>query len=233
MDNDRQDAGRRDVPWSFVLDPAANAKVLGDVQRRGLHAARLLADRVVAGLDRLDDATGQPEGAGAEPGRPGDPVTDLVQAWSRVLVRTLEAFGDGDATGPGTEPPAPDRGQDRRYLVDLAGHPAYGPLRLSGGAGSPSAAEVSLRNSGTAPIGPLRPHLADLRSSDGESLPGSVVRFEPATLADVGPQSEARVTVTVHLEDPVPAGSYRSVLLIAGAPEVAVPVDLRVQPAPS
>ena len=32
------------LPWGFILDPAANRRALGDVQERGLRAARDLAD---------------------------------------------------------------------------------------------------------------------------------------------------------------------------------------------
>ncbi|MBV8463691.1 MAG: hypothetical protein JO368_10380 [Acidimicrobiales bacterium] len=237
MTNEPEQSGR-ELPWAFVLDPSANARALNDVQRRGLHAARVLADRVVAGLDRFDDATSGPgtsaKGAttsGASPGG-GDPVMDLVQAWSRLLTRSLEVFGSGTGvdSAPRGEDPGPAAaatradvgGGDTKWTLDAD---EKGQLRQD--------ARLDLVNSSSRPVGPLRFHLGDLRSPDGASIPSSMLQFAPSSISELRPGATATVRLLLSLPEPVEAGTYRGVILLDGAEDTSVALCLRVTSSPA
>jgi hypothetical protein len=45
------DEGTGESPWVSMLDPAANARALGEIQRRGLRAAGELVDRLIGAVD--------------------------------------------------------------------------------------------------------------------------------------------------------------------------------------
>jgi hypothetical protein len=243
MHDEREDRASRGLPWAFVLDPVANARVISDVQRRGLHAARLLVDQVVSNLDRVND--GSAPSSGGPPGDPGsgpDPVTDLVRAWSRLLSRSMEAFetsGTSAAGGPagtGTSDGAARTGQHGGAMtIDVAAGGDMGTLAVNadekGAFTEP--VELWLHNPSHEQVGPLRIHLGDLHSPEGSVVPNSVVGFEPATLDELPFGAKQRVTVTLSFPEPLPPGVYRSVIQIAGLPDLSIPVRLSIHPAPS
>jgi hypothetical protein len=111
------DTSSGDVPWLSILDPTANARALGEIQRRGLHAAGELVDRLIGAVDgeRHEDpaaSAGSPvaaeptpadgtDGANGSDGdalpttRPsvhGSPSADLMQVWMDVFQRGLQAM---------------------------------------------------------------------------------------------------------------------------------------------
>ena len=227
MADDGEDTPRSDLPWSFVLDPVANARAIGDVQRRGLHAARVLIDRVVANLDRLDDASGQGTASSGGSTEAADPMIDLVQAWSKVLSRTMGAFGATatDDRSDHAEPSPP-----HSTSIDLTGHGTGRPIRLDADEKGAlrSAPHLELRNPSSEPVGPLQIHLGDLRSPDGELIPSPALHFEPASFEAVPPGEHRTVDLTLTSSTATEPGVYRGLLQIAGAPNVAVPVHLSV-----
>lgn len=227
MHDEHGDDGLRALPWAFVLDPAANAHALGDVQRRGVHAARLLVDRVVAGLDRLDGAgSEEPRTPLGDAGASPEPVMELVQAWSRLLGRTLEAFGAGAVA----RPPARGRGHEAVDVDVVTGRHA-GVLGIDVEKGvTQRPTRLYLGNPSAASVGPLRVHVGELRTSEGESLPSSVLEFDPGCVAELPPDGDVTVAVTATLPEPVAPGTYRSVVQVAGAPAVSVPISVTVRP---
>ena len=86
------------LPWAFVLDPAANAASLGDVQRRGLEAARQLVDRAIARsgptADARSDRPSREDHSGAEP-QPGDPLVELIRCWTELTAQVLSRLAQG------------------------------------------------------------------------------------------------------------------------------------------
>ncbi|HXW33922.1 MAG TPA: hypothetical protein VEJ87_05035 [Acidimicrobiales bacterium] len=115
------------LPWAFVLDPAANAKALGEVQRRGLRAARELVDRVVASIDGPDAPFGPfgPFGAngasGFPAGAPQDlPLAEVIQVWWDLVARAIAAVA-----GEGAAPVQPDQSSYPPY----SGEDVYPPSR--------------------------------------------------------------------------------------------------------
>ena len=86
------------LPWAFVLDPAANAAALNEVQRRGLDAARRLIDRAIAGSDQAATG-GSPEPNGRRP--PGEDtqqpelLAELIHCWTELTRQVLAKLAEG------------------------------------------------------------------------------------------------------------------------------------------
>jgi hypothetical protein len=74
----------------------------------------------------------------------------------------------------------------------------------------------------------LRLHSGDLRAHDGSTLPASALRFDPPSLDELSARSSRGVVVVADVADEVPGGAYRGVLLVAGAPEVWLPIVVTV-----
>jgi hypothetical protein len=74
----------------------------------------------------------------------------------------------------------------------------------------------------------LRLHAGDLRAHDGSTLPASALRFDPPSLDELPARSSRGVIVTADVADGLPAGVYRGVLLVAGAPDVWLPIVVTV-----
>jgi hypothetical protein len=96
------------------------------------------------------------------------------------------------------------------------------------GPGRTGSAEVWLHNGTGEPRTGLRLHCGDLRAHDGSTLPASVLRFDPASLDELPARSSRGVVVVAEVADGVPGGAYRGVLLVAGAPDVWLPIVVTV-----
>jgi hypothetical protein len=238
MHDEGEDRAARGLPWGFVLDPVANARAISDVQRRGLRAARHLVDQVVSNLDRVDEGsvsspswtTGDSDGA-------ADPVTDLVRSWTRLVSRTMDAFEpSGTGATDGRARTSAGGGRPGRpgapMTVDVTAGGDRGPLGLvadeKGALSRP--AELWLHNPSPGRIGPLRMHVGDLRSPDGIVVPSSVLEFDPETLEVLPARAKQVVALTLTLLEPLPPGVYRSVIQVAGAPDLSIPFRLSIHP---
>ena len=196
---ERQDhnADRDGLPWAFVLDPAANARALGDIQRRGFEAARQLVDRIVP---MVDDAWGpRPDHAGRkahpDPAPAGDTLQELVRSWTELTVRVMVQLAEARGR-PGRD----DAGRTGGHTVsvDLSDDRHRARLRLrSDPSGRLSAApELWLHNPSAQPLGPVRIAVDDLCTPAGQTLDGDRIRFEPSDIGEIAARSARGTVVT-------------------------------------
>jgi len=257
----RHDNGGGELPWLSILDPTANARALGEIQRRGLRAAGELVDRLIGAVDgeghehpaaagspapaeptHVDGVDGANGSDGNTPGPPrpsvpGSPSADIIQVWMDLFQRGMQAMAatvrpDG-ALGPGGESIATaDVGRGTATGAVHLSVVAGGSGDLPGGSDGPArrrgSAEVWLHNGTAEPMIGLRLHTGDLRAHDGSTLPSSGLRFDPPSLDELPARSSRGVVVVADVGDDVPGGVYRGVLLVAGAPDVWLPIVLTV-----
>jgi hypothetical protein len=219
------------LPWGFVLDPAANVRALGDVQRRGLQAARELVDRVVSTIDH----SGSPPDASRNGARSTGaeqkvPLGDLMQAWWELAARVMAAVPTTGST-PSSRP-APGEGS---IEVDVTGVSLPTPWRLradtSGRLLVP--AELWLHNPSSHPVGPIRLSVGDLRASVGTLLGPGCLRFDPSEVVDLPARSARGVVMTLSAGEPLVPGTYRGLVQADGAPNLWVTLEIAVEREPS
>ena len=214
-------------PGSFGPFQALTA--LTDVQRLGLDAATEvvrgfadLLDTQPPGTPPTPDPAGDREPTGGrEPANGHEP--DLAQL--RVIVaRALDLYAD--LVRRSFEGYADLMDQMLRSRgVQLDSGPG-GLLTLQGAAGTRATATVWMHNT-TARQASAEPCLTDLASHDGQVVPASAGRFQPAVLT-IGPGASTSATVEVALGHVAP-GVYRGHVLARGLPDVALPVRLLVR----
>lgn len=235
-------------PWSAALDPAANMRVLGDIQRRGLDAAGEIVERLVAAVDGDDTAHANPgDDAQAEGG--STDLDSLVDLWAVLAKRSLHALvrlaASADAGSPAGDRGPSGAAPGRVVTVDVVGGSAPEALRLTasrarpvpGDSAAPEdeatpevAAEVWLHNGTAEPRSDIRLHCSELRAHDGSELRAEVV-FEPEVIEQIPARSSRGVVVAVRaLDDGAVAGVYRGVVLAAGLPDVWLAVEVLVEP---
>jgi len=226
-DEHSRDPGER-LPWGFVLDPAANARALGDVQRRGLEAARELVERVASTLNPPGgDPVARPSPARSTNGQ--NPVVgDLVQGWWEVAGRVLTELAGTPDPPPGR--PAPEG----RAEVDVnsGDRPAVWRIQAEPDGSLIGSGELWLRNPQPSPVGPLRLGVGDLRTPAGTLISSGCVVFEPAEAAELPARSARGFVVSLDVENPLEPGAYRGVVQAEGAPRLWVPVELTVAGGP-
>jgi hypothetical protein len=257
------DDGGSESTWVSMLDPAANARALGEIQTRGLRAAGELVDRLIGAVDgerrqrptasagsatdssgtsapaNADDARDGSNGSAGRRGPPpgaGSPPADLVHAWMDVFQRGLQVM---------TAMTRPERASARGESIataDVGRGTVTGAVHVAVGADGPGdvpagserppgrtgSAEVWLHNGTAEPRTGLRLHCGDLRAHDGSTLPASALRFDPPSLDELSARSSRGVVVVADVADEVPGGEYRGVLLVAGAPDVWLPIVVTV-----
>src|ERR1700722_13607894 len=219
-------AGER-LPWGFVLDPTANATALGDVQRRGVEAARELTERVASTINHAGDERGVAHANGATGPEAGQspPVGDFVQDWWEAAARLLTEL----AGGPG--PPGGRTSAESTTEVDVHGTSRAPVWRVqadsNGRLMAPS--ELWLRNAQPRPIGPLRIGAGDLRAPDGALISSRGLRFGPRDLPEVPARSGRGVVETLVAETPPEPGTCRGVVQAEGAPNLWITLELTVQ----
>jgi len=247
----RQDEGTGESPWMSMLDPTANARALGEIQRRGLRAAGELVDRLIGAVDGdgredpaasgdgVDGADGSPRRVARSPDGSvaGSPPADLLQLWMDVFQRGLQAMAamarpDGaHATGGGPIATA-DVGRGTVtgavHLTVSADRPGEGPAGSNRPLGRTGSAEVWLHNGTAEARSGLRLHSGALRAHDGSTLPASALRFDPPSLDELPARSSRGVVVVADVAGGVPGGVYRGVLLVSGAPDVWLPIVVEV-----
>jgi hypothetical protein len=187
---------------------------------------------------------GAPPGTLRRPLAPGVPSADLLHAWVDLFQRGLQAMAAVARTNGGLAP-----GGESIATADVGRGTATGAVRLTirgggsddrpgasderaGGSDGPSgrsgSTEVWLHNGTSEPMLGLRLHSADLRSHDGSTLPASCIGFDPPSLDELPARSSRGVLVVADVGADVPGGVYHGVLLVAGAPDVWLPVIVTV-----
>jgi hypothetical protein len=235
----RDQDDRREVdpllPWSFVLDPAANARALGEVQRRGLRAARELVERVTSTMDRPEHR-GQPLGrtpadtGSDDPGArtPIDIYSQLVQGWWEFTASMVGAFLPNWSAEPSdySEPP-----RDTAPTVDVTRASGLDLWRLQvdptgwvrrGG-------QLWLQNPSPDPIGGLFLSVSDLRADSGPAIGSSRVCLDPSSISVLSARSARSVLIELRPERRMAPGTHRGLLLIEGAIDLQIPIEIEVR----
>jgi hypothetical protein len=217
------------APWSSVFDPVANARALEQIQRRGLRAAGELVDRLVSVVDGARDGGVAANGDGMSSSEGESPGVDLIGVWAGLVTQTLQAMARlSVADAPSTQQPT-----GGPVWVDVVTGRGSGSFELAAETDDPAriSGEIWLHNASGRAVGPLRLHVGELRSSDGATVRGRSVRFEPATVAELPARSSRGVRASIRATGAPAAGRYRGLLQAEGAPGVAVPVELTISDA--
>jgi hypothetical protein len=222
------------LPWAFVLDPAANAAALGEVQRRGLDAARRLVDRALARSDRSADrdppGPGDPDGRGRREEEHHQPelVTELIRCWTELTAQVLAKLAEDRPC-----PPPAETDEDQRTAVAVDGSGGRASIRLGldddAGGRLHAASEILLDNPLDRTVGPLILRVFDLHTADGRELGGGCVTFDPPVLDELAAGSSRVVGVTVSADRRMAAGTYRGVIQCVGAPAFSLTLQVEVK----
>jgi hypothetical protein len=203
-DGDGDPGARRSIPR---FDPVAGMRAMADVQADGLRAAAELIERMVRS---------EPDGRLAPAS--GADASALVNAWTDLLGRTVEALTGPSGSGAVT--------------ADVATGP--GPLlRVSApGAETPEdkRAEVWLHNGSFGAVGPLTLHCGQLSDCEGNVLDGAAVRFDPPDVEVLPPRSNRAVVVSVTAPGSATPGTYRGTIQARGAPGLWLPLEAVIGP---
>ena len=239
------------LPWAFVLDPAANARALGEVQRRGLNAARELVERVASAVDRPENARqpfGWPAGGAGSNGAggqtPPELVNRLMQGWWELTMNTMTAFLPNWTGGPPNHdrrpgPGSPGRNGSREDpagphdpapTVDVT--PESGPviwhLEVDSDGSLHRGGQLWLRNPSPKPLGFLRLSVSDLRADSGATIASSQVCLDPSSVKKFPARSARGVEVELRLDGRVASGTYRGVVRGDGAVDLHIPIEIEV-----
>ena len=182
---------------------------MADIGRLGFDTAAAVIERILDLSRRAGDLSVPLLAPTAE----GDParrlradaerLIDLYAEWTRALVdRALEAAATTTTTGP-------------EVLV-------LGPVEPGGTAAATAWLHVLEADGTTAAL-----RCTDLTGHDGEVVPAGSVGFEPPAL-DTSASPSHQVRVNVDVATGTAPGRYHGHLLVAGLPEVALPVRLDV-----
>ena len=229
--------GLPDLPWSFMFDPIANARALSDVQRRGLEASRKLVDRMLSSIEPREHASNgagdlRPSDGFGPPGAPGPSapwasLQVISEGWIEFLARTMSVMarlpgtnGSHGTDGVGHTPAA----EACLDVDDSAGAAITLNITVDGEA---QPVELWMRNLGPNPVGPIRVHAGELRSSDGRVLPSGTVTFQPDTV-ELPPRSTRGVTVSIGDCTDVATETYRGIIQVAGVPRVSAVLEVTV-----
>ncbi|WP_099021779.1 hypothetical protein [Mycolicibacterium palauense] len=237
-----KDGSMSEVPWALVFDPAANVRALGEIQARGFRAAAELVDRFVNLSDRRSPSPEQPQTAGAPESHAGagpeshagagpesragagpesradtrPEVDRLVASW-KGIVEQLAGSLRGTVTANAGGAPS----------VDLSGAAAHGRVDLSGGVPGAAGAEVWLHNPGATDHGTVELRSGDLLAHDGNVIDAARVSFDPAAVP-MPARCSRGVTIRVDIAENTAPGSYHGTLLVAGHPDLWLPLVVTV-----
>jgi hypothetical protein len=230
MDDDEREHPEPDHPepdhpddqgdlWSAAFDPAANLRVLGDIQRRGMRAAGEIVERLIANVD--GPARSGSSGSSSSSSSSSADLGAGVDMWVEMAKRSIDVVSRLATAGkapPATRVDVEDRGEQETIVLRA---------RRSG-QGEP--AEIWLHNGTAEARDDLRLHCGDLRSSDATVLPGGLV-FDPETVAELPARSSRGITVGLAPgAGGATPGTYRGVVMVTGLPDVWLPVTVIVDP---
>ncbi len=230
--DDRSGKGS-ELPWAFVLDPSANAKALGDVQRHGLGAARELVERVVSSIDHFGKAATEATSSDqrSSDSKANPLLVSLVEAWWELAGQAMAVFGEF----PGPRPEGPEASATRQrpeqpVVVDLTGEHGRPVLHLLAGPNGQIDDHLVLwfHNPSSDPVGPFGLVCEGLQSSQGDRIQGRSIRFDPGELDSVPPRSAREVSLSICGEQGIEPGTYLGVIAVEGAPRVSVDLEILV-----
>ena len=216
--SDDQDRPANRPWWVDALDPVENLRTLANVQDFGRLAAEELADRLLARGD----------------GRPGGSGGDVADADLDELTRRLQAEA-ARAAGAWVnlvEVLAAMTGVLAGRLAgrdeaERPGGPA--PLRLeAAGPGAEATGVFYVHNTAPVPVASARPHCAPPRSHLGPELAAGAVRFDPEVLEPLPARSSCGIEVRACVPPGTAPGTYVSVVLVSGVPELYLPLQVTV-----
>ncbi len=225
--------GEPGLPWAFAIDPVANVRALGEVQRRGLHAASQAVDRLLTsmgpeGVPRTSaaaDSSADSSGSDSE-------VRRLAGLWTELVTRGFaEIMRMGRSEGSDGSVPTHAGDAEPPVWVDLGSGRSVGSVELVADASGSirSSGEMWLFNSAGDPRGPIRLHAGELRSPNGCPVPTVTVLFDPPVIEELPGRSGRAVDVSLcEVDAPVP-GLYRGLIQAAGAPAVTIKIELTIE----
>jgi hypothetical protein len=217
---------------SFASDPPpfdsmANIRALGDIQRRGLEAANVIAGRLIEQIDRGGPLFGaEPSVTRANGDQPLGTRAgmDLMNQYFSLMSSFFGALF-GAPTG---------RDNSFRSVDTPTSSVAADPVTLSPTpAGSRAEGELWLHNRSGSPVADVRVHSGDLRRHDGAAVPASVLRFDPELVEELPDLTSRGIRVTVDVPEGTPPGRYWGTLLAANLPDLWLPIELDVLATPS
>ena len=222
------------LPWAFVLDPAANAAAMTEVQRQGLDAARRLVGRAIA---RSDQSTRRgpagPEGRRrtTEGPPPRELVGEVIRCWTELTTQVLAKLAED---GEDPRPAESESERDERAAVPIDGSGLHDRIRirLEGGAkgGLHAASEFWLSNPSDRSVGPVDLRVDDLHTPDGHKLASSSVRFDPPVIEELAPGSTRMVGLTASIVRRLAPGTYRGIIQSEGAPAFVLGLEVELLP---
>ena len=223
----KPDAG---LPWGFILDPAANAKALGQVQRQGLRAARELVERVVSTID----GTGHVPFSGSGHGERDDlfegaPVGEYVRAWWELTVQILSTLTGATDVATPAHLRTPLAG-DGPITVDVnAGpHPFHWRLKADPKGQFEGSTELWLVNSSASSVENFRLLSGDLRTTEGANIKSSRVTFDPL-MEHLPARSSRAVTLALRVDRELAPGVYRGVVQAQSSPHTCITLEIVVE----
>jgi len=228
VDDEREQPDETGDLWSAAFDPAANLRVLGDIQRRGLRAAGEIVERLITNVDGAPSSTSSSSSSSSGEGGKGA-AADLgagVDMWVEMAKRSLDVVARLATTAGGRPQPEP-----APTLVDVEGTGEQETIVLRVRAsGTADPTEVWLHNGTAAARHDLRLHCGELRSSDAAVLPAGLT-FDPEVVAELPARSSRGITVGVAPWDGTASpGTYRGIVMVTGLADVWLPVTVVVEP---
>lgn len=191
----------------------ATLRSLNEIQRRGLQAA----NEVIARLSSTG-ASGPLFGAASE-----ERVDGSAPMWDpnryAAAVEQFAALASVMAGAFGGTPSAPPNGTI-----------AFDPLAMPAGQpGGRSTAVLWLHNRSGTPVGRLRPHSGELRSSSGATIPADAVTFDPPEIDALPDLSSRGLAAAVSIPSDAQSGRFRGVVSVDGHDDLWLPIEVVVE----
>lgn len=203
------------LPWASIFDPATNARALSAIQAEGFRAARRLIDKFAEAVAAPPDG---PNGAAVD-GADSAVLPEWERAtrvwWStagQFLLRSL---------------PAQASRRDAPVTLDVTDPESAAALVLRTTRPGSATGEVWLHNRESDDFGQVRLRCSALLGHDGDVIGADAVGVDPAVVP-MPRRSSRGVVITVDVGPQVHPGVYRGTLLVAGCPELWLPVVLTV-----
>jgi hypothetical protein len=193
-------------------------RAIGDVQRRGLEAAKAIVDGFIAALD------GAPTNNSTERSDDGAPRSDLdglVALWEQLargaidVVAGLARVSASTMTGRSGDVRLAGSTAPVRVVVDQIGGSRIGTT------------QVWMHYDGDEERSALRPHFGELRSAEGAVLDATVT-FEPSVVDLDGGANSRPLLLRVATAPAATPGTYKGLALVEGLPDTWLVVEVLV-----
>ena len=101
-------------------------------------------------------------------------------------------------------------------------------VRVSTSPGAEGATVFWIHNAAAVPMEGVRPHVGALRSHRGDEVAPAAVTFDPPVLDPLPARSRCGIEIRVTPPAATPPGTYDTVILVANAPGVCLPLRLTI-----